>query len=87
MNSNLVPNERRNIDTKITRTQKRFGKRIRELRTAQGYTLETLADKAGIHWTYLGGIERGIRNPSLKNIEKIAKALKVPINELFLFNK
>ncbi len=41
----------------------------------------------GKNSSYLGGIERGIRNPTLKNIEKIAKGLKVPPSELFEFNK
>ena len=37
--------------------QLRFGQRIRALRNARGFSQEALADKAGIHWTYLGGIE------------------------------
>ena len=60
-----------------------FGKRIRELRTARGFSQEELAHRAGIHSTYLGGIERGERNPALVNIGRIAKALKVPLAELF----
>jgi len=48
-----------------------------------GYSQEELAFKAQIHRTYLGGIERGERNPSLKNIAAIAEALKVPLRELF----
>lgn len=71
-------------DTEI-KIEKKLGKHCRELRCKAGYSQEELADIAGIHRTYLGGIERGERNPSLKNIERIAKALKVPIYELFRF--
>jgi len=65
--------------------EKKFGKHVRALRERAGYSQEQLADLAGIHRTYLGGIERGERNPSLKNIQRIAKALKVPMDELFNF--
>ena len=60
-----------------------FGKRVRELRKARGLSQEELAHRAGIHWTYLGGIERGVRNPALVNIGRIARALRVPLVELF----
>ena len=58
--------------------------RIRELRHRKGWSQEKLAELSSIHRTYLGGIEVGIRNPSLKNLAKIAKALGVPLAELFL---
>ena len=67
--------------------EKQFGKRVRELRTTRGLSQEELAFKSGVHRTYLGGIERGERNPSLRNISAIAKALGVEILELFLFRK
>jgi len=67
--------------------EKRFGDRIRELRLAKSYSQEELAFKAGVHRTYLGSIERGERNPSLKNIASIAKALNVDLAELFSFGK
>jgi len=53
------------------------------LRLEKGYAQDEFAYKAGLDRTYLGGIERGERNPSLKNISKIADALEVPITELF----
>jgi transcriptional regulator with XRE-family HTH domain len=65
--------------------QQKFGERVRALRTAKGYSQEELAFRAGVHRTYLGGIERGERNPSLKNIAAIAEALGVALSELFLF--
>jgi transcriptional regulator with XRE-family HTH domain len=64
-----------------------FGERVRELRRAKGWSQEELAFKSGVHRTYLGGIERGERNPALKNIAAIAKALEITLSELFQFNK
>ncbi len=65
--------------------EEQFGERIRELRLAMRLSQEQLAFKSGMHRTYLGGIERGERNPSLKNIAAIAKALGVTLSQLFLF--
>ncbi len=67
--------------------EKRFGHKVRELREAKGLSQEELAFKAGVHRTYLGGIERGERNPSLKNIDSIANALGISLAELFLFGE
>ena len=61
----------------------RFGRRVRELRTKRGWTQEQLAAKAGKHWTYIGGIERGERNPTLEVIADLAAALNVPVANLF----
>lgn len=60
-----------------------FGSRVRELRRRQGLSQEDLADKCGLHRTYVGGIERGERNPSLRNIGRLADALGVAVRELF----
>jgi transcriptional regulator with XRE-family HTH domain len=60
-----------------------FGRRLRELRDQRGLSQEELAHRAGIHWTYYGGIERGERNPALANINRIAEALDVSLSELF----
>lgn len=65
--------------------QKEFGTRVRGLRLAKGLSQEELAFRADLHRTYLGGIERGERNPALKNIAAIAKALGVTLSELFSF--
>jgi transcriptional regulator with XRE-family HTH domain len=65
--------------------QKQFGERVRQLRLAMNLSQEELAFKAGVHRTYLGSIERGERNPSLKNIAAIAKALDITLSELFSF--
>ena len=55
--------------------QKKFGDTLRGLRKQKGLSQEDLAFKSGLHRTYISDIERGSRNLSLKNIEKIAKAL------------
>lgn len=60
-----------------------FGRRVRALRERLGLSQEELADKAGIHRTYVGGVERGERNLGLKNVFRIAKALGVTVTDLF----
>ena len=57
--------------------QKKFGGKLREIRKGKGLSQEKLAFKCGLHRTYISDIERGSRNVSLKNIEKIAKALGI----------
>jgi transcriptional regulator with XRE-family HTH domain len=65
----------------------RFGKRIKELRRAQGLTQEVLAKKLGLDRSYMGFLERGERNPSLEVIIKIAKALGEEPDELLRQSK
>ncbi len=65
--------------------QQQFGNRVSYLRKNAGLSQERLADECGVHRTYLGGIERGERNPSLKNIYAIAKALGIQLKDLFDF--
>lgn len=62
---------------------KKFGERIRELRKKSGLSQEELADKANLHRTYIGMIERAEKNITLINIEKLAIALNVDIKQLF----
>jgi len=61
----------------------RFGRAIRRVREEQGITQEEAADRCGLHRTYYSGIERGVRNVSLVNIERIAKGLKTSLPQLF----
>lgn len=63
----------------------KFGKHLRGLREAKGWTQEELADKAGMHFTYIGQIERGLRNPSLINLERLAHALGINAGKLLPF--
>lgn len=60
-----------------------LGTRIRQLRLAKGWTQEDLATKAGLHSTYIGGIERGERNVGLDNLLKLARALQEHPSALF----
>ncbi len=59
-----------------------FGQSVRNKRIASGVTQETLAEKADLHRTYIADIERGVRNVSLRNIERLAVALECTIAEL-----
>ena len=59
-----------------------FGNRVRKERTKLGWSQEELAEKAGVHRTYIGMIERAEKNITLENIEKIAKALGMLIERL-----
>lgn len=61
-----------------------FGKRIRELRNAKGWSQEELAMKSGIHFTYVGSVERGERNIGLDNILRLARALDQHPSTLFV---
>lgn len=62
--------------------KKKFGNKVRELRKQKGISQEELGFKSGLHRTYISDIERGSRNVSLINLEKIAKALSLKINSL-----
>jgi len=68
-----------------TNAQQKLGKKIKQLRLDADLTQERLGEVTGLDRTYISGIERGIRNPSLKNIEKLAKALNVKVSDLIEF--
>lgn len=55
----------------------RFGKAVRKIRLKQELSQGDVARRLNLHRSYISGIERGVRNPSLKVIQKIAKALGV----------
>ncbi len=63
--------------------EKELGRRIRQLRQAHGWTLEVLAERAEMHPVYVGGVERGVRNPSFRNIKRLADALGIPLSVIF----
>lgn len=63
----------------------RFGAKVRKLRNELAISQEELGFQTGLDRTYISGIERGERNPSLDNIGKLAKALKVSLPNLFSF--
>jgi len=59
-----------------------FGRNMRRIRQARGYSQEKLGELAGLHRTYIGAVERGEQNVSLLNIAQIAAALHVPVSDL-----
>ncbi|MGD1714908.1 helix-turn-helix domain-containing protein [Hydrocoleum sp. CS-953] len=59
-----------------------FGQQVRKLRQAKGLSQEKLAELAGLHRNYIGGIERGERNVALLNILRLARALEVSPSKL-----
>ena len=60
----------------------KFGAAVRNRREELGFSQEVLAEHAGMHRTYIGGIERGERNVSLRNILKLCEALNIKPSEL-----
>jgi len=57
---------------------KKFGKKVKELRLGHKMSQAALAEKIGVHSTYISQIERGIQNVSLKGVERLAKIFGVP---------
>lgn len=70
-------------DPALERLQRRVGRRIKELRMACGWSQEDLADGAEISRTFVGTIEIGRKRATLRTLFKIARALRVPISDLF----
>ena len=66
----------------MVHVQVRFGTRLRSIRQERGISQEKLAELADLHRTYVSSIERGERNVSLVNIERLAAALGVTMAEL-----
>ena len=62
--------------------KKELGVRIRTLRKRNGLTQEEMADKCDLHWTYIGGLERGERNPTLTTMQRVSAGLGVGLNQL-----
>ncbi len=63
----------------------RFGQRVKTLRLQAGLSQEAFADKCGLDRTYISGIERGVRNPTLEVIGVIADGLGIELKNLFYF--
>lgn len=62
--------------------RRRLGLNLKRLREEQGFSQESFADHCGLHRTYISGIERGVRNPTVVILDKIARGLKVPAGQL-----
>ena len=76
-------NMKNQLDTVDKKIFQKFGKILKQIRLRKQLTQEELSDLARIHRTYVAGIEGGHRNPSLKNIVRLANALGVKTEELF----
>ncbi|WP_263373908.1 helix-turn-helix domain-containing protein [Granulicella aggregans] len=61
----------------------RLGRAVRRIREERQINQEEAAERCGLHRTYYSGVERGVRNVSVVNIEKIAKGLKISLPDLF----
>jgi transcriptional regulator with XRE-family HTH domain len=61
-----------------------LGRNVRALREKRNLTQEALAEKAGLDPTYISGIERGLRNPGIKNVVRIAKALNMTTAKMLI---
>jgi transcriptional regulator with XRE-family HTH domain len=70
-------------DASSKRLLKELGLRIRDLRRAKGLSQEDLADKCGVHRTFMGTVERGESNLSFSNILKVASTLGISLSALF----
>jgi transcriptional regulator with XRE-family HTH domain len=68
-----------------TSAQQKLGKKLKQIRTERGLTQEKLGEMTRLDRTYISGIERGVRNPSIRNLEKIAKALSIKTSSLIEF--
>lgn len=64
-----------------------FGQNVRLAREKKGWSQDRLSEESGLHRTYISGIERGVRNPTIEIVQQIAVALDVDIQELFAVTK
>ena len=62
--------------------QRVVGEQVRRVRAERGLSQEALADALGVHRTYLGAVERGERNLTLRTVERLADRLDVPVRDL-----
>ncbi len=69
-------------DAQTRKILSQFGDRVREARRDKGFSQEVLAERSGLHRTYIGTVERGERNPALVNLVRIADALEVDVSSL-----
>jgi transcriptional regulator with XRE-family HTH domain len=69
-------------DARTRKVLSQFGDRVREARRDRGFSQEVLAERSGLHRTYIGTVERGERNPALVNLVRIADALELDVSSL-----
>ena len=63
---------------------KRVGARIKALREEKNWSQEELADRTDLHRTYISAVERGVRNPTITVLKRIADGLERPLSELMM---
>jgi len=66
--------------------QSLMGKNVRNLREAKGWSQDRLADESGLHRTYISGVERGVRNPTIEIVQQLARALSVNASQLLEYH-
>lgn len=66
--------------------QAQLGQRVKQLRLQKGLSQEALAERCGLDRTYVSGIERGVRNPTLEVLHIIANGLNIDLAGLFVFS-
>jgi len=64
------------------RTLTAFGRNVARIRSDRGFSQDKLAEKADLDRTFISGIERGVRNPGIKDVIRIARALNITVGEL-----
>ena len=84
LTNNIVVKEKSESSRRHSDVKKQFGTTVRALRKQLGFSQETLSERSDLHRTYVSDIERGKRNVSLENIERLAHALNVSVPDLFL---
>ncbi len=68
-------------------TRRTLSHNVRYLRCLNGWSQEQLAEQCGLHRTYVGAIERGERNVGLDNLERLARALQIPVSALLVLRR
>jgi transcriptional regulator with XRE-family HTH domain len=61
-----------------------FGQNVKKVREQKGWSQDRLSEETGLHRTYISGIERGVRNPTIEIVQRLATALGVEIRDLFI---
>ncbi|NCR23293.1 MAG: helix-turn-helix transcriptional regulator [Microcystis aeruginosa L111-01] len=61
-----------------------FGQNVKKVREQKGWWQDRLSEETGLHRTYISGIERGVRNPTIEIVQQLATALGVEIQDLFI---
>ena len=62
--------------------RRQVGRNLKRIRTERGWSQEELAFESGLHRTYISGIERGARNPTIVILARLAETLRVPVDQL-----